>query len=58
MTSRVNVNAHLVNTKQVQITIRNKATGETIEERVLQDGESDGFNIFDDREIIVSEVDK
>lgn len=58
MTSSVTVHAHLVNTKEVRIKVRSKETGETIKDCVLQDGEKETFNVFDDREVIVSEVDK
>lgn len=58
MTSQVIINAHCVASKEVTVRIRDKRTDETIKGITLQDGESETFNVFDDREIIVSEVEK
>ena len=58
MTSSVTVSAHCVNSKEVVVRIRDKNTDETIKGVTLQDGESESFNVFDSREIIVSEIEK
>jgi len=58
MTSQVTINAHCVNSKEVVVRIRDKRTDETIKGVTLQDGESESFNVFDDREVIVSEIEK
>jgi hypothetical protein len=50
MTSRVSVSAHCAKEKQVQVSINDKL------EKVLQDGESQDFYVYDDREIKVKEV--
>ena len=58
MTSSVTVNARLINTKEVHVRIKDKLTNEVFKDKVLQDGESENFNVFDNREIVISEIDK
>jgi hypothetical protein len=54
MTTTVTIDAHLMSTKEVIIKLTDGS--ETIEEFVLQDGESANRPVFDGREISVKEV--
>jgi uncharacterized protein (DUF433 family) len=54
MTTTVTIDAHLMTTKEVVIKLTDN--GETIEEFVLQDGESANRAVFDGREISVKEI--
>lgn len=51
MTSSVKVHAHCADDKEVVVTIYNRITEETLEEIVLQQGESVERYIYDDRAI-------
>lgn len=56
MTTSVKVAAHCASTKQVEVSIVNRVTGEVHEQFVLQDGEVADRVVYDDREIKVAEV--
>lgn len=58
MTSEVKVSAHLMSSKEVHVRIRNKITNEVTRDRVLQDGENETFHVYDNLEIVISEIEK
>lgn len=51
MTSTVKVSAHCTSDKEVVVVVYNRITEETLEQCVLQDGESVERHIYDDRAI-------
>ena len=55
MTTNVVVTAHCADTKEVKVSISTESTGEV---HTLQDGESGEYYAYDDREIVVKEVEK
>lgn len=55
MTSKVTIEAHCSSSKEVHISVAGGYTGEN---RVLQDGESTEFYVYDEREVNVREVEK
>lgn len=57
MTTTVTVLAHLASTKEVKIAVVGEA-GRVIEEFTIQDGETAERFVYDERQIVVREVEK
>lgn len=58
MTSSVIVSAHCADTKEVEVTINDNITGETLEYFRMQNGEEATRHVYDDVVIRVNEVKK
>ena len=58
MTTEVTIRASHSTKKEVRVTINDKVTGDIIESFTLQDTETASRYVYDDRIIMVSEVEK
>jgi len=58
MTTTVTIDAHLSEDKEVQVLIIDVGSEDAIEEFTLQDGESAERYVYDDRKIMIQEVEK
>jgi hypothetical protein len=56
MTTTVIVQAHCASDKEVRVLIRDKKTGDESAKFTLQDGQTAERVVYDNREIVISEV--